>query len=175
MILQAKNLDTPDDQRGSEHGAMAVVTLDGTTIVRGVLDPGWRWSRDVQPTVGTDSCQVAHTSYLISGRFGVRLDDGTTLELGPGDAASVPPGHDAWVIGDQPCVLIDFAATTPTESPAAGTGRRAACPCGVEFRITSADYAQREHLIAAVAQHAAGSHGHHGVTREHILGELIPT
>ncbi|MBN9099331.1 MULTISPECIES: cupin domain-containing protein [unclassified Pseudonocardia] len=169
MTLQTRNLDSPDEKREFDHGAMHVLALDGTTFVRGVLEPGWRWSIDVQPLVGTDSCQVAHASYIISGRFGVRLDDGTETEAGPGDALAVSPGHDAWVVGDQPCTIIDFAP-----APAGDATRIARCPCGVQFRIdgtTDTDGAQLEHLIAAVQQHAAGSHGH-DVDRDHILDEL---
>lgn len=170
MKLESRTLETPDQQRESAHGVMNVVTLDAATVVQGVLQPGWRWSVDLQPSVGGDSCQVAHTSYIISGRFAIAMDDGAELEVGPGDAVTVPPGHDAWVVGDQPCLLLDFAP-----APISGSARAAACPCGVEFRIADGgDDAQLEHLIAAVQQHASGSHGHHEVTREHILGELIP-
>jgi hypothetical protein len=162
MTLEAKNLDTPDQKRSTEHGSMNVVTVAGATIVRAVYNPGWRWSTDVKPAVGTDSCQVPHTSYVISGRFGVRMDDGTEGEYGAGDAVVVGPGHDAWVTGDEPSVLIDFAP------PAAG-GQRAQCPCGVEFGVP--DASGLDHLIAAVQQHASGSHGQE-VSREHILAEL---
>jgi hypothetical protein len=108
MTLEAKNLDTPDQKRSFEHGTMNVVTVAGATIVRALFNPGWRWSTDVMPAAGTGSCQVPHTSYVVSGRFGIRMDDGTEGELGPGDAAVVSPGHDAWVVGDEPCVMIDF-------------------------------------------------------------------
>ncbi|HLI41032.1 MAG TPA: cupin domain-containing protein, partial [Streptosporangiaceae bacterium] len=115
---------------------------------------------------GTDSCQVAHTAYVISGRMHVRMNDGTEADLGPGDAHYVSPGHDAWVVGDEPCTVIDF---TPGS---AGAGSRVSChPCGVEFRIGRGD--QVDHLVAAVQQHARGSHGQE-VSREHILSELLP-
>ena len=96
MTLAAKNLGTPDHKRSFEHGDMNVVTIAGATIVRAVFNPGWRWSTDAKPGAGTDSCQAAHTGYIISGRFAVRMDDGTEGELGPGDAHVVGPGHDAW-------------------------------------------------------------------------------
>ena len=108
MICEAKNLDTPDQQPSFDHGDINLVELTGATIGRAVFRPGWRWSTDVKPVVGTESCQGHHISYVISGRFHVRMDDGTELDLGPGDAHVVGPGHDAWVLGDEPLVTIDF-------------------------------------------------------------------
>lgn len=167
MTLEAKNLDNPDDKRSFEHGEVLMVGVGGATIGRAVLNPGWCWSTDVKPLVQTTSCELAHTAYVISGRLGVRMNDGTQTELTAGDAHYVSPGHDAWVAGDEPCVIIDF--TAPAQL--AGGGSRAACPCGVEFRV--AESGQLDHLIAAVQQHASASHGH-DVTREQILSELQP-
>jgi hypothetical protein len=108
MTCEAKNLDTPDDKRNFEHGQVQLVNPTGATIGRAVLSPGWRWSTDAKPTAGTESCQIAHTAVVISGRFHVHMDDGTELDLGPGDAHVVSPGHDAWVVGEQDCVIVDF-------------------------------------------------------------------
>ena len=163
MKLEAKNMETPDEKRSYAHGSLNLVTVGGATIGLAVYQPGWKWSADVQPLAGTDSCHAAHTGYVISGRLRVRTDDGQELGFGPGDAHAVPPLHDAWVEGTEPCVIVDFAA-----APDPGV-RSTRCPCGVAFRI-SAD-GDIEHLIAAVQQHASGSHGH-DVSREHILGEL---
>jgi mannose-6-phosphate isomerase-like protein (cupin superfamily) len=103
-----KSLDQPDETRPfAGHGRMAVVQLGDTTVGRGVFEPGWRWSQDVKPIAGGDSCQAHHTLYILSGRMHVRMDDGTELELGPGDAAVLAPGHDAWTVGEEPCVGID--------------------------------------------------------------------
>lgn len=113
MPLEIKNLDTPDEKRSFEHGDLAIVNLPGMMVARAVFNPGWRWSADIKPLVGTDSCEVAHTGYVISGRFSVRMDDGEEYEFGPGDAHLVPPGHDAWVVGDEPVVVLDFAAINP--------------------------------------------------------------
>ena len=170
MTLAAKNLGTPDEKRSFEHGDMNVVTIAGATIVRAVFNPGWRWSTDAKPGAGTDACQAAHTGYIISGRFAVRMDDGTEGELGPGDAHVVGPGHDAWVVGDEPCVIIDVAPAQPVTT--AGTGARMVrChPCGIEFRAQLPE--QIDEMVAAVQQHASGSHGH-DVSREHILAELV--
>jgi len=78
-------------------------------VLRGVFEPGWRWSQDVAPIAGTASCQVRHLGYLISGRMHVALDDGTAVDLSPGDIFDLPPGHDAWVIGDEVCVMVDVS------------------------------------------------------------------
>ena len=167
MTLDAKNIDQPDDKRSFEHGEVLMVRVGDATIGRAVFNPGWRWSTDVQPLVGTSSCELAHTGYVISGRMRVRMNDGTEAEFGPGDAHYVSPGHDAWVVGEEPLVVVDF--TAPAQL--AGGGSRATCPCGVEFRVGRSD--QLDHLIAAVREHASGAHGH-DLTREHILSELQP-
>jgi hypothetical protein len=108
MTCEAKNLDSPDEKRSFDHAELHFVHLTGITIGRAVLRPGWRWSTDVSPVIGTESCQAHHSSYVASGRLHVRMDDGQELELGPGDAHVVGPGHDAWVVGDEPCITIDF-------------------------------------------------------------------
>lgn len=108
MTLQSRNIDQPDEQRSFEHGEVRLVKLPGAIIGRAEFQPGWRWSTDVKPHAGTESCQAHHISYVVSGRFHVRMDDGRELELGAGDAHVVGPGHDAWVIGEEPCVTIDF-------------------------------------------------------------------
>jgi hypothetical protein len=165
MTLTAKNLDTPDEKRTYQHGTLSLVSLGGAAIGRGVYGPGWRWSADIKPEAGTGSCQATHTGYVVSGRFRIRMDDGTEAELGPGDAHFIGPGHDAWVAGDEPCVIIDVA-------PAPAMVVRCHEPCGIEFRAQTPD--QLDHLIAAVQQHASGSHGHN-LSREHIISEITPS
>src|SRR5579864_4437648 len=108
MELSIKSLDTPDEKRSFEHGTLNVVHLPGASVARATFLPGWRWSTDVKPLAGTGSCQVSHIGVVLSGRFHVRMDDGTDLDLGPGDAHLVPAGHDAWVVGDEPCTIVDF-------------------------------------------------------------------
>lgn len=88
---------------------MEVVSLDNITVGRTVFEPGWRWSENVKPIAGTESCQVPHAGYCISGRMKVVMDDGSELEIGPEDAAVIPPGHDAWIVGDEPCVWVEFS------------------------------------------------------------------
>ena len=107
--MQSKNLDSPDEVRSFEKGRMDVVTLGDVTVGRAVFEPGWKWSECVKPIAGTDSCQVAHVGYVVSGRMKVHMDDGAEREFGPGDAGTIPPGHDAWIEGDEPCVWLDFA------------------------------------------------------------------
>src|SRR5215204_441456 len=97
--LQGKNMGAPDEVRSFDNGKMDVVTFD----------PGWRWSEAVKPIAGTESCQVPHVGYVISGRMKVVMDDGSEMEYGPDDALVIPPGHDAWIVGDEPCVVLDFA------------------------------------------------------------------
>jgi mannose-6-phosphate isomerase-like protein (cupin superfamily) len=99
---------TPDDVREFPHGRVEIVKVGGAEIGRLTLEPGWRWSNDVKPIAGTDSCQATHLFYCVSGRMGIRMNDGTEAEAGPGDIVAIDPGHDAWVIGDEPCVSVDF-------------------------------------------------------------------
>jgi quercetin dioxygenase-like cupin family protein len=117
MTLEVKNLDAPDDTRTFDHGQVQVVNVAGVTVGRAVFEPGWRWSHDVKPIVGTNSCEVAHTGYVISGHLHVKTDDGTERELGPGDAYVLSPGHDAWVVGDQACVGIDWVSMATYATP----------------------------------------------------------
>ena len=107
--LEVRNPDQPDETRPFvDRGRVDVVQLADGVVGRGTFEPGWRWSEHVKPIAGTDTCQSAHLAYCVSGRMAVRMDDGTEKEIGPGDVIVIPPGHDAWVIGDEPCVQVDF-------------------------------------------------------------------
>jgi quercetin dioxygenase-like cupin family protein len=107
--VEVKSFSSPDETRPFEgNGQAEVVKVAGHTIGRGTFEPGWRWSENVQPIAKTDSCQVSHLAYCLSGRMKVYMDDGTEGEVGPGDVMAIPPGHDAEVVGDEACVLIDF-------------------------------------------------------------------
>lgn len=107
--IVVKRFDEPDEVRAFHgHGHADIVDLGGHTVMRGVFEPGWRWSEDLKPIAGTDSCQASHLLYAVSGRMRVTMDDGTTKEIGAGDVAAIAPGHDAEVIGDEPCVAVDF-------------------------------------------------------------------
>jgi uncharacterized cupin superfamily protein len=108
MTSAIQNIDKPHETRPfREHGHMDVVTLGDFTLGRGTFEPGWRWSEDVKPIAGTDSCQVRHTGICLSGHMIIRYDDGTEVNVGPGDVMVAEPGHDAWTLGDEPCVLLD--------------------------------------------------------------------
>jgi hypothetical protein len=109
MKIEIKRFDSPDETRVFEKGKFELVTLGGTTLGRATYEPGWKWSEHVGPLSGERSCQVEHLGLVVSGRVMVRMDDGTQIELGPSSVFSVPPGHDSWVIGDEPYVSIHFA------------------------------------------------------------------
>jgi Cupin domain len=107
--LETKNVESPDEVRPFKaNGKVDLVKLSSGAVGKGTFEPGWRWSNDVKPIAGTDSCQVQHIGYVVSGRMKVVMDDGSEAEVGPGDAFVMPPGHDAWTVGDEACVLIDF-------------------------------------------------------------------
>jgi urease beta subunit len=112
--LEIKKFDSPDETRPFvDKGKAEVVKLGGGTALRGTFEPGWRWSEHLKPIAGTDSCQSPHLLYVLSGRMKVAMNDGTEGDIGPGDAARIEPGHDAWVVGDEACVAVDFG---PMES-----------------------------------------------------------
>jgi class 3 adenylate cyclase len=108
--LQRKRFSSPAEVRTFPHGKVDVVELDDVVVGRMTYEPGWRWSVDVKPIAGTDSCQFHHLGIVLSGRLRGAMADGTELEVGPGDVFEMPPGHDAWVVGDEPWVCVDFAA-----------------------------------------------------------------
>ena len=108
--MEVKSFNKPDEVRTPPKTKIEVVKVGDSTMMRATFEPGWKWSECVKPIAGTNSCQAPHVNYVISGRMKVVMDDGTEMEMGAGDAADIPPGHDAWVIGNEPCVAIDFAA-----------------------------------------------------------------
>jgi len=105
--LQKKKFNTPDEQHKSGRGTVDVVKLGGMTLRRLTFQPGWRWSEDVKPQVKTDSCLLAHINVHIAGRLGVKMVDGSEGEYGPGDISLLPPGHDAWVVGNETVVILE--------------------------------------------------------------------
>jgi class 3 adenylate cyclase len=105
--LRRKSFNRPDETRPVGDGRIEVVELGDIVLGRAVYQPGWRWSRDMKPLVGTESCQFHHVGVVLSGRLHVEMEDGLSLEIGPLDAFEIPPGHDAWVVGDEPWVSID--------------------------------------------------------------------
>ena len=117
--LISKSLNQPDETRPIPNGKgkVQVVNLGGATVMRATFEPGWKWSEHVKPIAQTESCQVAHTGYIVSGRLRVRMDDGTEVEMGPGEASITPAGHDAWVVGDEPVVFLDSAGAASYAKP----------------------------------------------------------
>jgi class 3 adenylate cyclase len=108
--LQHKSFESPDQVRTFPTGLVKVVTLDEVAIGRFVFRPGWRWTKDVGPIAGTRFCGLRHLGYTISGSLRVRMEDGTELTIGPGEAYEIPPGHDAWVEGDVPWDSVEFTS-----------------------------------------------------------------
>ena len=108
--MQKKSLNSsPDQTRTFEKGKIELANFSGdVTVGRAIFEPGWSWEKCVKPIVKTNSCQAPHTMYLVSGRMMVVMDDGTEAESGPGDAVIIPLGHNAWVVGNEPCVAIEF-------------------------------------------------------------------
>jgi quercetin dioxygenase-like cupin family protein len=108
LVRKAKG--SPDETRPFKDGKgkMDVFQLGDSTVGRGEFEPGWRWSLHVKPIAGTPSCQAAHAGCVLEGRIAVKMDDGSEMEYGPGDFFNMPPGHDAWVVGDKRCVMLDF-------------------------------------------------------------------
>ncbi len=112
LTSQTKSFNAPDETRKPPKAVMEIVKFGDMSIVRMTCEPGWKWSEHMKPIAGTESCQGTHFTYIVSGHFRTVLDDGTVDELGPGDIAITPPGHDAMVVGDEPCVLFDFGGAS---------------------------------------------------------------
>jgi hypothetical protein len=111
--LETRNIDAPDETRKFQaNGHIDVVTLGSFTLGRGTFQPGWQWSKDVKPIAGTGSCMTRHAGICLSGQMNVRSDDGTELTIGPGDVMVLEPGHDAWTVGDVPCIVLDMGAAS---------------------------------------------------------------
>ena len=107
--MEVKKFDSPDEVREFEgNGRSEIVRIGGHTVGRGTFEPGWKWSANIKPIAGTDSCEVSHLGYVVSGRMKVFMDDGSENECGAGDVVAIPPGHDAETVGDEPCVVLDF-------------------------------------------------------------------
>ena len=106
--VEIRRFDQADETRGFELGRFELVSLGGVTVGRASYEPGWVWSEHVGKATGETYCEVEHMGLVVSGRTGVRMRDGTEYELTPGDLFSVAPGHDSWVIGDEPYVSLHF-------------------------------------------------------------------
>ena len=109
---EMRGFGTPDEVREFPNGRAEILNMQGGEIGRLTFQPGWHWSNDVKPIAGTESCEAPHFQYHVSGRLAVKMDDGTEFIAGPGDITSLPKGHDAWVVGDEPVVVVDWFGAT---------------------------------------------------------------
>ena len=109
---ETKSFDRADDVREFPKGRLELVTINGATIGRAIFEPGWRWSTSVQPLAKTKSCEAPHFQYHVAGVLRVRMDDGSEFDCRPGDFSRLPSGHDAWVVGNEPAVVVDFHGMT---------------------------------------------------------------
>jgi hypothetical protein len=107
-ITEHKTFAKPDEVREFPHGRLEILKVGNGEVGRLVLQPGWRWSKDVKPIAHTDSCHAPHFQYHLTGKLGIKMDDGTEMIAGPGDITSLPSGHDAWVVGDEPVTVVDW-------------------------------------------------------------------
>ena len=105
---QHRSFQAPDETREFPNGRAEILNIDGAQVGRLVFQPGWRWSKDVKPIAGTASCEAPHFQYHVSGQLAIRMDDGTEFIARPGDVTSLPKGHDGWVVGDEPVVVVDW-------------------------------------------------------------------
>jgi hypothetical protein len=113
--VASKGFDSPDETRTPDKTRIEVVRLGGATAARMAMDPGWKWSECIKPVAGTETCQARHVGVVQSGRLHVIHEDGTEVDLGPGDAYVIEPGHDAWVLGDEQFVGFEFESRSAEE------------------------------------------------------------
>ncbi|MGQ0519702.1 MAG: LuxR C-terminal-related transcriptional regulator [Actinomycetota bacterium] len=162
---------------------IAVASVGDTTITREVMEPGWRWSKDIRPVVGTGLCRAQHQLYIVSGQLHVVMEDGAEIEVRAGDAAVIPPGHDAWVVGDEPCEAIDFsptysqlieageayqAMTAPGETRARSSRAQAARKLRAEARAGRLDAGAVELVLGAVGHRPQRQPGPAGLTAREV-------
>jgi hypothetical protein len=105
---ELKSLGKPDEVREFPKGRLELIRIGGATVGRAIFEPGWRWATSLQPIAKTKSCDAPHFQYHVSGVLRIRMDDGAEFDCKPGDVSLLPSGHDAWVVGDEPAVVVDF-------------------------------------------------------------------
>ena len=107
-MVERKSIEEPEEIKSFDGGRLELVWVGGTTVARATFEPGFRWSTSLKRTDGDETCRLNHLGIVTSGRLGVAPDDGEPVELVPGDVFSIAPGHDTWVVGDEPVVILDF-------------------------------------------------------------------
>ncbi|MEG1121945.1 MAG: cupin domain-containing protein [Citrobacter sp.] len=103
-----KSFDIPDEVREFANGRLELLNIGGAIVGRAVLEPGWRWATSIQSIAGTKSCEAPHFQYHVAGVLRIKMDDGSEFDCRPGDLSRIPPGHDAWVVGDESVIIVDF-------------------------------------------------------------------
>jgi hypothetical protein len=106
--MEAKSLNTPEEVRTFDKGKLELIKIGGAVIGRATFQPGWKWSESVKPLAKTKSCEAPHFQYHVSGTLRIRMDDGAEVECKAGDVSFLPMGNDAWVVGKEPVVVVDF-------------------------------------------------------------------
>ncbi|WP_159795543.1 cupin domain-containing protein [Puerhibacterium puerhi] len=112
QTVEHETFAKPAEVRTFPHGKAEILEVGDSTIGRLVLEPGWRWSNDVRPIAGTELCEAPHFQYHLQGHLKIRMADGREIEAGPGDVTSLPQGHDAWVVGDETVIVVDWYGST---------------------------------------------------------------
>jgi hypothetical protein len=108
--MTVKKFSAPDEKRSfTDKGHAEILRFGGGVVGRGMFEPGWRWSTHVKPIAGTRSCEASHSGYVVSGRMHIVMDDGEETDIAAGDYVEIPPGHDAWTLGNETCVIIDVS------------------------------------------------------------------
>ena len=116
MSAAKANLNDPDETKVTPKAKLQLVTVGGFTIGLRTLEPGWRWSTSMRAVAKTETCEIRHIGYVLSGHMGFQMDDGTKMEVGPGDVFEVHPGHDTWTIGEEPAIFIDLIGAVEREN-----------------------------------------------------------
>jgi mannose-6-phosphate isomerase-like protein (cupin superfamily) len=115
--VESRDFTAPDEVRTPDKTTVELVNIGGGQVGRYTFQPGWRWSECIKPVVGTDKCEVDHVGYVVSGRLHVEHNDGSKGDVEPGDVYHIAPGHDAWVMGDEPAVFVEFQGATHYAEP----------------------------------------------------------
>jgi hypothetical protein len=145
VAAHAKNFDRPDEVREFPGVVQNTVSLGDLLVARSTAVPGWRWRNDMQPIVGGEWCQARHVGTIVSGHFMFELSDGQQIPLGPGDVYDIPPDHDGWTVGDEPCTVVEWAGIRAFSGFRAGTVGRHLVTLLLTDLVDSTSIAERAH------------------------------